>query len=439
MIWVRSRRHQLCIMTLLGVITLGSTGVLGEFTPAAASTLRSSAASSVRETPFTPILMQSVYPPSALTGSDGQRHLAYEVLLTNGSPRPASITGLTVRAGSSNGPVLQVLDASAVKAIMALFLDLSGTRSNSLPSYSTAELVLDTTIPKSEPTPSMLSLRLSATFQPPLPGQAPAVSIFPDSVSEYLPAIAVSRDRPVMLSEPLTGGDWLDANACCTFNAHRGAVFGAAGRPVSGERYAIDFIRIDHQVRLYRPGSPPTMATNYSYGAHLLAVAGGTVVAVQDGLPDQPPNAKPAGLTLNEMGGNDVVVRIHPGVYAFYAHIPPGKVSVHVGQRVHTGQVIGELGNSGNSNNPHLHFQLMDGPSPLTSQGLPFEFRSFTLLANARDNGSSAPPDLVSLHPAPVLHHAYPLENTVIGFPGGSSVPVQTEPVPPPESSGPDG
>ena len=422
MIRARSRRHQLCTLTLLVVLTLGSS-----------CTLRSSTVSGVTEAPFTPIVMQPVYPPSALTGSDGHRHLAYEVLLTNGSPRPASITGLTVRAGASKGPALQVLDASAVTAIMAPFLDLSGTRSNSLPSYSTAELVLDTTIPTSEPTPSMLSLTLSATFQPPPPGQAPAVSIFPDSVTEHLPAIAVSRDRPVMVSEPLAGGDWLDKNGCCTLNAHRAALFGAAGRPVSGERYGIDFERVDSQFNLFRPGSPPTLATNYGYGADLLAVASGTVVAVQDGLPDQPPVATPAGLTLNELGGNSVVVRIHLGVYAFYGHIPPGKVNVHVGERVHTGQVIGELGNSGNSNHPHLHFQLMDGPSPLTSQGLPFEFPSFTLLAYQRGN------DAVSLQPAPVLHHAYPLDNTVIGFPGGSSAPVQTEPVPPPESSGPDG
>ena len=51
---------------------------------------------------------------------------------------------------------------------------------------------------------------------------------------------------------------------------------------------------------------------------------------------------------------------------------------VKVGERVRVGQTLGLLGNSGNSNAPHLHFQLMDGPSPLGSEGLPYTFSSFT-------------------------------------------------------------
>ena len=49
------------------------------------------------------------------------------------------------------------------------------------------------------------------------------------------------------------------------------------------------------------------------------------------------------------------------------------------GDRVRAGDVLGELGNSGNSNGPHLHFQLMNEPSLLASTGLPLEFRRFRL------------------------------------------------------------
>ena len=48
-----------------------------------------------------------------------------------------------------------------------------------------------------------------------------------------------------------------------------------------------------------------------------------------------------------------------------------------VGDRVRTGQVIGRLGSSGNSNFPHLHFHLMDGPGPLASSGVPYRIRKF--------------------------------------------------------------
>jgi hypothetical protein len=421
------------------VVTLVGGGVLWDVTPAVANAHRVAVPSSATPAPLTPIVAQQVFPPSAMTGSDGRRHLAYEVLLTDASPRPASITALTVRAGSSRGPVLQVLDARAIGAVMGLLGNLSGTQSTSLPPYSTGQVVLDTVLPKSGPTPARLALTLSATFQAPLPGQSSIVSIFPDSVTEQLPAVTVSTNRPIIVDNPMTGGDWVAINACCsTFNAHRGGLIGGAGRPVSGERYAIDFIRTDTQAQLYKPGAPPALSNNYSYGAHVSAVTDGTVVGVQEGLPDQPPDTKPTGLTLNEFGGNQVVVKLRPDVYAFYAHFVPGTIKVHVGQRVHTGQLLGALGNSGNSSAPHLHFQLMDGPSPLTSEGLPFEFRSLTLLANAGVNGAGAP-EVVPLQPPRVLHGAYPLENTVIGFPGGSSAPVQPDPLPAPGSSGPDG
>ena len=66
------------------------------------------------------------------------------------------------------------------------------------------------------------------------------------------------------------------------------------------------------------------------------------------------------------------------GRFAFYAHLQPGSVRVKVGDTVKTGQVLGLLGNSGNSDAPHLHFHIMDGPRPLSSNGLPYRFSSFT-------------------------------------------------------------
>jgi len=429
----RTKRAVMVLAVLLGTLVIS--GLLTEGTPAAASTPRTLSTSNAVGAPLTPIVMQAVYPPSAFTGSDGRRHLDYEVLLTNASPRLASISGLTVRAGSRTGPVLQVLDANGVTANMWLLGNISLTRTNELPGSSVGQVVLDTVLPASTPAPSRLFLTLSATLgalPPGLPSQASV--FFPDSVTEQLPPVAVSTVPPIILNEPVAGGDWVAVNACCAINAHHGALLGGAGRPVSGERYAIDFIRIDSQAEPSKPGSPPTLSTNYSYGAHLLAVADGTVVSVQTGQPDQPLGALPSGLTLDQFAGNDVVEQIRPHVYAFYAHVVPGTTRVHPGERVRTGEVLGKLGNSGNSSAPHLHFQLMDGPGPLTSQGIPFEFRTFKLLAQPTDNG-----DLGQRQPISALHDAYPLANTVIGFPGGSSAPVKTEPLPPSVSSGNDG
>jgi hypothetical protein len=67
----------------------------------------------------------------------------------------------------------------------------------------------------------------------------------------------------------------------------------------------------------------------------------------------------------------DVVVKIAPKRFAFYAHMQPGSLRVKEGDRVRKGQILGLLGNTGNTDAPHLHFHIMDGPSPLQSNGLP--------------------------------------------------------------------
>ncbi len=98
----------------------------------------------------------------------------------------------------------------------------------------------------------------------------------------------------------------------------------------------------------------------------------------------------------------------------------PHSVRVHPEEHVKQGQVIGLLGNTGNSDAPHLHFHIMDGPGPLSSDGLPFEFRSFV------SQGTITSPlnDLFSGQPATIGHtsrgrhrHELPLENEVISFP----------------------
>ena len=63
------------------------------------------------------------------------------------------------------------------------------------------------------------------------------------------------------------------------------------------------------------------------------------------------------------------MIKIADGTYAYYAHLQKGSKGVQVepGERVEKGQVIGKLGNTGNTDAPHLHFMLIDGKAPLTS------------------------------------------------------------------------
>ncbi|MER7108043.1 M23 family metallopeptidase [Streptomyces sp. NPDC000229] len=126
-----------------------------------------------------------------------------------------------------------------------------------------------------------------------------------------------------------------------------------------------------------------------AFGAPLLAVADATVVHAEDGQRDHlSRNSLPAlpyfllveGVFRSLGGprriiGNHIVLDLGNGTYAMYAHLRRGSLQVRPGDRVAAGQPLARCGNSGNSTEPHLHFQLMDGPDPRTAGGVPFTWR----------------------------------------------------------------
>jgi Peptidase family M23 len=144
------------------------------------------------------------------------------------------------------------------------------------------------------------------------------------------------------------------------------------GRQFTAQRFAVDWEQLDDQGRTY-VGDPKEPASYVIYGKPVYAVAEARVVTAVDGLPNTPP----VGIPIEQADGNHVMLDLGDGRYALYAHLKPGSVWVHEGQRVHRGQVLGLVGTSGNSSEPHLHFRVTDGPSPLASNGVPYLLRSF--------------------------------------------------------------
>ncbi len=86
-------------------------------------------------------------------------------------------------------------------------------------------------------------------------------------------------------------------------------------------------------------------------------------------------------VTMNarQHGGQSLVEDIGGGLYVGYAHLIPGTITVKAGEQVHRGQVLGRLGNSGNSTEPHLHLQVCNAPSFLICEGVPMEFQRMSL------------------------------------------------------------
>jgi murein DD-endopeptidase MepM/ murein hydrolase activator NlpD len=129
----------------------------------------------------------------------------------------------------------------------------------------------------------------------------------------------------------------------------------------------------------------------FGFGAKVSSVANGKVVFVRDGLPEQTPGGDlldPEGPL--DFGGNQVVVRMGRSVYAQYYHLQPGSIEVRKGERVKTGQLLGKLGNTGNSFSPHLHFELTTGPNVFTSDSLPYVFDRYRWAGEADLEKSTA-------------------------------------------------
>jgi murein DD-endopeptidase MepM/ murein hydrolase activator NlpD len=163
------------------------------------------------------------------------------------------------------------------------------------------------------------------------------------------------------------------------------------------EEFAFDIGRIGASGTTHS-GDGSRFADYYAYGAEILAAADGKVVAASDGLKEdasamrKPGEAQEAYMQrlmadqaarlaggVAAVAGNYIVIDHGGSEYSLYAHLQPGSLRVHAGDAVRQGQAIAKLGSSGNSTEPHLHFQLCDRPNPLMCAGIPVQFTNVEL------------------------------------------------------------
>jgi len=192
----------------------------------------------------------------------------------------------------------------------------------------------------------------------------------------------INYAAPIVISPPLYGNGWLAAEAPSNFNHHRKAIITCAGSTGVSQRYAIDWIKYGENGKIYKTDA----ATNedfYCYGQEIHAVADGEIVDTKDEIPENVPWTPSPPFTVTHGGGNFVMQEIANGTYAFYAHMIPGSLRVKIGDKVKTGDVLGLLGNSGNSDAPHLHFHVATSMDALFGKGLPYAFESYEWEGNS--------------------------------------------------------
>lgn len=321
----------------------------------------------------TPVVAGVLSPPVPVPATDGKVHLAYELQLTNVLPHDLTLTSVTVLDRD-------VALLSLAGEQLAHWTKVLGNPkpTTTIGPAQTVFVWLDVALDNGAAVPAQLTHSVAVV------NPAPALPLFPGTQTVDVAPVMVSTHKPVAISPPLAGPNWVNGDGCCDTSAHRSALNPINGQLWAAERFAIDYVQLDAGLRLVT--GPSDKLESYPYfGADIHAVGDGTVVGVTDGLPEQVPGKGPTGLPLDQYAGNHVVQDLGNGNYALYAHIKTGTVKVKPGDRLTTGQVIGLVGNTGNTTAPHLHFHVMSTPDPLRSDGLPFVFDDFRLDSRVAD------------------------------------------------------
>jgi hypothetical protein len=213
------------------------------------------------------------------------------------------------------------------------------------------------------------------------------VSGEPDELSTETQPIPIIRKPVIVIDPPLRGDHWMAVNGPSDTSSHRRSILPYEGKSYIAQRYAIDWAQLFPDNQLLH--GDKLVNHNYSsYGQTIYAVADGTITEIKDGIPENVPgDSRAVEITLQTVGGNHVIEKIAEGVYATYGHMQPGSIRVKQGDRVRRGQILGLVGNSGNSTGPHLHFQLCDANSILACEGIPYAIRSFEVEGHGKAEG----------------------------------------------------
>jgi hypothetical protein len=362
-------------------------------------------------------------PVVAVKGTDELVHVAYELLFTNVTASAARIELIEAVDPSAEDAVVgedQVVtiadeDVTGQARLFSRPTTFDATNYAAvLPPGESGIVYVDLTFATKREIPRLIGHRVTVS-QPDLDG-APEFTAVGALTKIY-------RRAAVLVRPPLRGDGWVDGDGCCTIiGPHRFTVLPINGSERVPEHFAIDFIQLDAEGKLFT-GDPKVLENWHYYGADVLAAAAGEVVEVVDDLPNQVPGELPASITAAEAGGNHVIIAMQDGRFALYAHMIPDSIVVEVGQRVRAGQLLGHLGNSGNTDAPHLHFHVMTEPSPLDSTGLPFVFDRMELqgrllgsLVEVQDALFAGTPPEIDDTDTGRRRRQMPLTNDVLGF-----------------------
>jgi hypothetical protein len=220
--------------------------------------------------------------------------------------------------------------------------------------------------------------------------------------------VPILRQRPLVLSPPFRDGVWLAGNGPSNDSVHRRSVIAINGHAYISQRFAIDWVMVGSNGDSFHDNRSRN-ENFWAFGQPAVAVQDGEITEAVDDIPDNTPGKLPV-ITVQNILGNHIILRIAPGVYAAYCHLKQGSIRVHLHQRVKKGEELALIGNSGNTTGPHLHFQLTDGNSALAAEGIPYVFEGFRFYGWGKDFEPG------HQHPDEPRQQSLPADDSVVAF-----------------------
>jgi hypothetical protein len=301
---------------------------------------------------------------------NGNTTLVFELFIENNSREKWQLVRVEI-LNECNGLTIETWDQNKVKAnIRYLNQTYRPAESEELLPERIGLVFFWLSFEPSDETPTHLSHRLTLTSE-----------LGEQRVERV--DIHVQTRKPLVIEPPLRGERWLAAEAASNTTGHRRTPLYIDGAPYFAQRYAVDWLQFGPDWKLFK-GAPEMNENWYCYGAEIHAVADGLVIEIQEGIIENVPLSEKMAVEINLQSapGNYVLIDHGGDNFALYAHMLPGSISVKEGEQVKAGQVIGNLGNSGNSGAPHLHFHIGHRKSPLGTHGVPYHLQSFERLGN---------------------------------------------------------
>jgi len=342
-------------------------------------------------------------PPTVATGENGS-FLAYELHVTSFVGQPVTLKKVdVVSAAADHREVMSLADSALMRAVTRPGMPPAGAAERLKINGGMRAVVFLWVPVEASSAPKAIQHRITIE-------QGTGDSVKTQQLDG--PVVSVTQ-QAVAIGPPLRGGPWLTANGPAAESGHRRSLIPIGGVPSIAQRFAIDFVRVGDDDKTFT-GDRLKNENYHAEGNDALAVANGTVVEVKDSIPENVPGitSRAVPITLETVGGNHVIIDIGGGYYAFYAHLKPGSLKVKLGDRVTRGQVIGLVGNSGNSTEPHLHFHVSDANSPLGSEGVPYRLDSLEIVGHCQTIGMGCQRSAAVTRKGEV-----PLANTLVRFP----------------------